>query len=281
LQRLIERASGAAEKTLVTPVLRATRQAGVEGEGSDPFEKTAPPPQPFTPPRPQVDALRSSALPPRSIVSAPDALSVQLPTPPPAEHTPEPEHFTPIKPPTALREEPPPTKSVRQAAHEPKPAFEPVQRARLTPGERPTPPDQTSSSPPRKQPDQTASNLPRIETPVQSADQSLKPTRPDDAPQHRSPEQPPVARAPIEKEKPEKKRPVPDLRPPPPTPPQPVPKPVPEQPRVVIGRLSVEVVPEPPTIPQSIPAHPVQSTRAPERSEPTSGSMLRFGLGQM
>jgi hypothetical protein len=282
LQRLIERTSGAGGPSFPTPVVRAARQADAGREEGDPFERTAPhAPQPLAPPVPQVDVLRSRALPLPPAASATDAFGVRHPVPLPAERAPEPRRFTPVEPPqTELEKTVPRAKSARPAIHEPEPVFEPVRYARLTPDERPTLPNQTPPPPLREQPEQAAPHLPRLEALVQSGGRARKTAHPDAAPRSQPLDPPPVANVPLEKEKAVEEQPVPDLHPLPPAPP-PATKPVPQQPRVVIGHLSVEVVPAPSTISQPIPARPVQSTRVPERSEPTPGSMLRFGLGQM
>jgi hypothetical protein len=77
---------------------------------------------------------------------------------------------------------------------------------------------------------------------------------------------------------------IPTLRPPEPAPAPPMTK-TPEQPRVVIGRLTVEVVPAPPATPRAATVRRTQpqsprTSSTPSHSEPTR-SKLRFGLGQM
>jgi hypothetical protein len=91
---------------------------------------------------------------------------------------------------------------------------------------------------------------------------------------------PPVPEPPVAVPQEPPARPLPNLRPPAPDLPPTVVHP-PEPPRVIIGRLSIEVVPEPPSVQEQPSARPARpASRAPSRSE-SPRSMLRFGLGQM
>ena len=68
----------------------------------------------------------------------------------------------------------------------------------------------------------------------------------------------------------------------PPSPELPPPRPEPEQPRLVIGSLRVEVVPTPREAPRPQPVRKVRAVKiARQRGSTQSSSKLRFGLGQM
>lgn len=301
LQRLVARlpgghASGDAGARSLVPFTQTPR--GTEGgEPGDPFESAVSPPvqapAPFTSgPRPPAahrpPERRDETLTPRPVWPAPAEMAA--PAPPNLPKPPVAQSRGPGSQPPALQ----PTAPGETAQPAPRLASLPTDdteppRAQRAPGERPTPDSpaatiQPINPPPAREPDTPAPTRPSTgaavyvahrtsEGPQTAERQVLEPRAPA-----------PRARMPDAGKGQTPDQPVLTLHPPEPMPTPPTAR-SPQQPRVVIGRLTVEVVPTPPAAPR--PAlvrrtqpQPQRTSSTPSRSEP-SRSKLRFGLGQM
>ena len=271
--RLVARAAGAETPAPIAPPLPAPSSAL-----SDPFEMSAP--LESAPPEPR--RVQRVPPPPRVIAPAPPKEDAPLRPPLPLD-PPLPSVSLPVG-------EPPPSTTEPRAAEPP--GRTPLVRAPIAPEPIPTasartmPPSVPSSAPgrsagppqvlkPPPPPDVTSSPAAPPSQEKRAQEKRAEPPRAQVAPSPGRPaiehsEPPPPVRIIGEAAS--------DLHPPLPKGPDPAAV-APEQPRLVIGRMRVEVTSAPaPPAPQAVRVIERRSTRAASSGPPSS---LRFGLGQM